>query len=315
MSAATHLTPVPTRPSAAIRPANSTRVGIGHALVDNCSFEQAEDAIIAHALAHAEPALVFTPNAQHIVLLSQNARLRDIYRNADLVLPDGVSLLLAARIFGREFPERIAGVDLFQSLCARAAAAGLKLFFLGGRPGSADAVADVFRSRHPGIQIPTYCPPLGFEIDPTELDGVASAIRAAQPHIVFVGLGAPKQELWIADHGRKLGPNVYVGVGGSFEMVAGIVKRAPRWIQALGCEWLHRLLVEPRRLWRRYLVGNPQFIAIVLKQRVRRAVLKALLHVLKTPSFEAELHDSALLAEAASILLRTSAIPPPAQQS
>ncbi len=245
------------------------RIAIGNAFVDCCSFDEALANITRHAISGGAPAYVVTPNAQHIVLLAREPRLREIYREADLVVPDGFSLLLAARALGRKFPERVAGVDLFQALCGSAAQSGLRVFLLGGRPGSADLAASVLKKRFPGLEIDTYCPPLGFETSDIELARARHAVTQFGPHLLFVGLGAPKQEHWIYDHGRKLA-SVCIGVGGSFEMVTGIIPRAPRWIQSIGCEWLYRLCREPRRMWRRYLVGNLQFGWILLEQAFAR---------------------------------------------
>jgi N-acetylglucosaminyldiphosphoundecaprenol N-acetyl-beta-D-mannosaminyltransferase len=247
------------------------RIAIGDALVDRCSSREAMDSITRHALADGVPAYVCTPNAQHIVLLSREIRLRQIYRDADLVVPDGFSLLLAARVLGSKFPERVCGVDLFEALCGSAAENGLRVFLLGGRPGSADSAASLMKIRHRGLEVDTYCPPFGFEKSESELARVADAVSQFRPNILFVALGAPKQEYWIYNHGLKLGVPVSLGVGGSFEMVAGIVPRAPRWIQDIGCEWLYRLAREPRRMWRRYLAGNIEFGLIILRQAFSRS--------------------------------------------
>jgi N-acetylglucosaminyldiphosphoundecaprenol N-acetyl-beta-D-mannosaminyltransferase len=271
MSAAHQIQTPPLRLPDPIRSQSAARVCIGHALVDSCSFEEARSAILRHALAAGAPAYIITPNAQHIVLLNDDSRLREIYRDADLVVPDGVSLLLASRIFGSTLPERVTGVDLFQALCASAASAGLNVFFLGGLPGSADHAAAQLQERHPGLKVETYCPPWGFEHNPGELDRIAAVIRNAHARILFVGLGAPKQDYWIYDHGRQLGVNVLMGIGGSFEMVGGFIKRAPALVRRLGLEWLYRFCKEPRRTWRRYLFGNVQFIVTILKQRLRPA--------------------------------------------
>ena len=251
--------------------ARQERIAIGQAFVDRCSFDEAISRITAHALAEgAAPAYVVTPNAQHIVLLARDSRLRAIYREADLVVPDGFSLLLAARALGHRFPERVPGVDLFQALCGSAAETGLRVFLLGGRPGSADQAASVMQERFPGLETATYCPPLGFEKSDVELARVSQAVKTFRPDLLFVALGAPKQEYWMYEHGRKLGAAVCIGVGGSFEMVTGIVPRAPRWMQSIGCEWVYRLCQEPRRMWRRYLVGNVQFGWILLQQAMAR---------------------------------------------
>lgn len=301
---ATQLRSLPICRHSNIRPPNTVRIYIGQALVDSCSFREACDAIFAHAASDGSPAYIITPNAQHVVLLNGDSRLREIYQHADLVVPDGISLLFAARVFGRAFPERITGVDLFQSLCGMAASAGLRVFLLGGAPSSAGRAAACLRGRYPGLDVQTYCPPPGFEKDSGELEKISETIRAATPHLLFVGLGAPKQEYWIYDHGRHLGVSICMGIGGSFEMVSGIFKRAPHWVRTLGCEWLYRLCLEPRRLWRRYLIGNSQFIRIVLHQRMRRALFSALVRILKSADLESGLQDAELYSDAMDILCR-----------
>jgi N-acetylglucosaminyldiphosphoundecaprenol N-acetyl-beta-D-mannosaminyltransferase len=274
-----------------IRTANADRISIGHLLVDNCLFNEAAVAIIDYALAGGPPAYVITPNAQHVVLLDEDMRLRKIYRGADLVVADGISLVLASRMFGHHIRERVAGVDLFQRLCSLAAERGLRVFLLGGRPGAAERAAAALQGRWPKLQIDNYCPPMGFEESPEETKRVADAVLAFQPHLLFVGFGAPKQERWIFEQGLRLGAVVSIGVGGSFEMVSGIVQRAPLWVQHIGCEWLYRLCMEPRRMWRRYLIGNARFCTIVLQQSVRKGLLSAFTEILRKQSFAAELLD------------------------
>jgi N-acetylglucosaminyldiphosphoundecaprenol N-acetyl-beta-D-mannosaminyltransferase len=210
---------------------------------------------------------VVTPNAQHIVLLESDAALRDAYANADLVVADGTSLVFASRLLGEKLRERVAGIDLFEQVCAEAAELGLRVFLLGGRPGSAERAAEKLRRKFPGLSVAgTCCPPLGFERDEQELQVIGDAIRAARPDLVFVALGAPKQESWMHQYGRRLGVPVLIGVGGSFEIVGGLLPRAPRFLQHLGCEWFYRLLLEPRRLWRRYLIGHCKFMGVFLRQ-------------------------------------------------
>jgi N-acetylglucosaminyldiphosphoundecaprenol N-acetyl-beta-D-mannosaminyltransferase len=267
---------------------------VGHALIDNCSSQQVCASIIAHAQNQGKPAYVLTPNAQHIVLLEKERRLQEIYDRADLVIPDGVSLLIAARLYGRSLQQRIAGVDLFRALCGLAAEAGLHVFLLGGRPGSAELAAINLKNDYPDLQCTTYCPPLGFEQNPDHLQHTADAITAAQPDLLFAAFGAPKQEYWIYQHGLQLSVPVCIGVGGSFEIVGGIVPRAPMWAQNIGCEWLYRLCLEPRRMWRRYLIGNLQFAAIVLRQRVRRFFLDIFVHLVNEDRFGAELSEITL---------------------
>ena len=244
------------------------RIQIGEALVHSCQFEEALDAITRIAVEGGPPSYVVTPNAQHIVLLAGDRYLRQIYSEAALVLPDGISLVHASRLLGGRIPCRVTGVDLFEALCARAAFEGLSVFLLGGRPGSAERTAMNLQSRYSGLIVSGICcPPFGFEKDESQQRKVEDCILAAKPDLLFVGLGAPKQEYWMHRYARTLGVPVSMGVGGSFEMVGGAVRRAPAWIRNLGCEWLHRLLSEPNRMWRRYLIGNLQFVFIVLLQK------------------------------------------------
>jgi N-acetylglucosaminyldiphosphoundecaprenol N-acetyl-beta-D-mannosaminyltransferase len=277
-----------------LRRSATGQVAIGHALIDNCSLKDACDAIVSHAKSGGRPAYVTTANAQHIVLLDRDRRLREIYESADLVVPDGFSLLLAARLHGRVLQERIAGVDMFQILCHLAAEHDLHVFLLGGLPQSAELAAKVVKRRVSSLRVSTYCPPFGFEKTSAGLAETARAVRAAKPDLLFVGLGAPKQEYWIYEHGLQLSIPVSIGVGGSFEMVAGIIPRAPLWMQSFGCEWLYRLCREPRRLWRRYLIGNLEFSTIVFRQSVRRAFLSTFFTLIDKGRFGAELFEADL---------------------
>ncbi|MBV9886715.1 MAG: WecB/TagA/CpsF family glycosyltransferase, partial [Acidobacteria bacterium] len=155
-------------------------------MIDDCSFEQACEAIVAHARSGGRPSFVTTANAQHIVLLETDRRLREIYAHADLIVPDGYSLLLAARFSGRSLRERVTGVDMFQSLCGLAAKNGLNVFLLGGRPNAANLTAETLKQRWPALRVTTYCPPVGFEKTRKGLDETARAIRAAKPDMLFV---------------------------------------------------------------------------------------------------------------------------------
>ena len=294
MNTATQRRYAPVPRLSALRHVGMDRVGIGYALIDNCSSQEACAAIIAHAKAGGEPAYVTTANAQHIVLLDRDLLLREIYDRADLVVPDGGSLLLAAWLFGRRLQERITGVDMFQALCGLAAEDSLHVFLLGGRPGSADLTAKVLKQRFPPLKISTYCPPFGFEQTAAGIEETMRQVRAAHPDLLFVALGAPKQEYWIYEHGLRLSVPVSIGVGASFDMVAGVFPRAPLWIQNHACEWLYRLCLEPRRMWRRYLIGNLEFGAIVSRQCVRRAFLNAFFSLADKNRFAAELYEPGL---------------------
>jgi N-acetylglucosaminyldiphosphoundecaprenol N-acetyl-beta-D-mannosaminyltransferase len=245
------------------------RVNICGVEIDKYSFDEVIKIIIEHAVARGEPKYVVTPNAMHILSLQKDAEFQKIYRNSFLAVPDGVSLLWAAKFLQTPLQNRVNGTDLFEKLCAIAAEKNLKVFLLGGRPGAAQKAQEVLQARHPNLVIAgTYCPPYGFESQPEELNLINSQIKAASPDILFVGLGAPKQEKWIAANYLELGVPVSIGIGVSFELVADMVRRAPAWMQKTGLEWLFRLIVEPQRLWKRYILGNPTFIWLVLKQKL-----------------------------------------------
>jgi N-acetylglucosaminyldiphosphoundecaprenol N-acetyl-beta-D-mannosaminyltransferase len=265
---------VMSRPTAKI-----DRIKIGRAFVDATSFTETVDILVEHALSRKAPVYIVTPNAQHVVMLEDDPQFREAYEHAALVLPDGASLLGAARILGAKLKERITGIDLFQGLCERAAQEGLRVFLLGGRPGAADLAVKKLRARYPNLIVAGTCrPPDAFDKNEGLLREVARMIREASPHFLFVGLGARMQENWLYQHGRKLGVPVSVGVGGSFDVVSGLLPRAPRWMQDWGFEWLFRVAAEPRRLWKRYLIGNSRFVAIVLRQLVTAGIHSGLVH-------------------------------------
>jgi N-acetylglucosaminyldiphosphoundecaprenol N-acetyl-beta-D-mannosaminyltransferase len=242
-------------------------VTIAGVRIDALDFDNVVEAIVAHAARGGAPAYVVTPNAHHVVLLQRDALLREIYEHALLVVPDGVPLLWAATLLGMRLPGRVNGTDLFEALCARAATQGLRVFLLGGREGAAVTAAARLTARHPSLKIcGMHCPPMNFEKNPKDCKRIVAEIEAVRPHLLFVGLGAPKQEYWMYRNYKELGVPVSLGIGVSFELVGGIVPRAPRWMQRAGFEWLYRLGAEPGRLWRRYLVGNALFCALVARQ-------------------------------------------------
>jgi N-acetylglucosaminyldiphosphoundecaprenol N-acetyl-beta-D-mannosaminyltransferase len=247
------------------------RLLIGGAPVDPCTFREAVARIVERASSGLPPAYVVTPNAHHVSLLRDSEAFRRVYDGAWLSLADGMPLVWASRILGSPVPEKVSGSDLFPALCKAIAGTQLRVFLLGGLPGSAEGAARVLESRYPGLRITgSHCPPYGFEHDPVEGPRAIAAVREAAPHLLFVALGAPKQELWMHDNRERLGVPVSIGVGGSFEFVAGMVRRAPKWMRRSGLEWLFRLGMEPRRLWKRYLVTNTRFLGIVAGQYATR---------------------------------------------
>ena len=222
----------------------------------------------------SHPAYVVTANVDHVVRYHRRPELRQLYTEADLVVADGMPVIWASRLLGQPLPERVAGSDLFPALCAQAAKNDLAVFLLGGAPGTARQAAKVLQTEHPRLRVAgIFCPDYGFEDDPSQMSRVIEVVRAAQPDILFVGLGSPKQENWIAANRQACGAKLSIGVGISFSFVSGHVTRAPRWMRWIGLEWFHRLCQEPRRLWRRYLIDDSIFLLLVVKGLWERGVV------------------------------------------
>jgi N-acetylglucosaminyldiphosphoundecaprenol N-acetyl-beta-D-mannosaminyltransferase len=205
-----------------------------------------------------------------------SADVRELVAAADLVVADGMPLLWAGGLQGSPFPERVAGSSLILSLTAAASDAGASVFLLGGNPGTADAAAAKLTSLSPQLRVAgTLCPPFGFDTDPAWLDRIEQTLRETAPDIVFVGLGFPKQERLIAELRGGLPTTWFVSCGVSFSFVAGEIPRAPETLQRLGLEWLHRMVHEPKRLYRRYLFHGVPFLVPLLYSalafRVRHA--------------------------------------------
>lgn len=247
-----------------------SKINICGIAMDNLYLSEAVSRIDAEVLA-SSPKFVVTPNVDHIVQLQSDFDFKNIYNNARLVLADGMPIIWASHFLGTPLKERVTGADLAPELCALAHRKGYQLFFLGGRPDAARQAKERIEKRYPGIKpIAIYSPPFGFEQDEEENKKILKMIKESKPDILLVGLGAPKQEKWIYRNYKELGVPVSVGVGVTFEFMAGIVKRAPKWMQNAGLEWFWRLLMEPSRLWKRYLIKDMPFFWLVLKQKFRR---------------------------------------------
>ncbi len=218
-----------------------------------------------------DPVYLGSINVDMVIRCNRDMTFAYYYENCHLCLTDGVPILWAAKFLGTPLKEKVAGSDLVPKICELANTQGYKIFFLGGRPGAAEAAKQKLLKKFPHLNIvDTYAPPYGFEKNPQELKKMENLIRQAKPDILLVGLGAPKQEQWIAKHYEHLGVPVMMGVGVTFEFIAGIVQRAPLWMQKNGLEWMWRLLMEPRRLWKRYLIDDMQFFNLILKQKLNQ---------------------------------------------
>jgi N-acetylglucosaminyldiphosphoundecaprenol N-acetyl-beta-D-mannosaminyltransferase len=238
------------------------RLRIGRVWVDALTFDQAL-VEIEKLVDRGEGGAVFTPNVDHIVKAESNEAFSDAYQRCSLSLADGMPLIWVSPLLGCALPERVAGSDILRPVLEMAARRKWRVYLLGGAPGVAEEVATLL-ANDMGIIVAGWddCRIQSDGSDPT--GGSFARALAAKPDLIFVALGPPKQELWIHRSMDMLRPAVSLGVGASLDFLVGKYKRAPRWMGRVGLEWLYRLLQEPRRLWRRYLVEAPRFLGVVL---------------------------------------------------
>ena len=209
--------------------------------------------------------------ATHTVMAAQeDPGLYEAVCASDFTVPDGQPLVWALNLLGHSVADRVYGPELMDRACARAARSGQRLYLYGGRnQGALAQLARVLRLRHPGLQIVGGHVPPFRELTDAEEDAVAADIRRSGADVVWVGIGVPKQEKWMARMRHRVGAPVLIGVGAAFDFHAGLIPQAPGWMQRLGLEWLFRLAQEPRRLWRRYLRYNPRFVVGFVRQYLR----------------------------------------------
>lgn len=211
---------------------------------------------------------VVTPNVDHIMLLQADREFFAAYRDAGLVIPDGMPLVWLSKMLpGPSIPERVAGTDLLFRLCSLAAQESLSVAFVGGRPGAAETAAKRMAKVNSGLKVAGfYCPPWGFERNEEESRKIVALVNTWHPNILFFGVGAPKQEKWLKSHFDDLQVNCALCVGAGIEFAANLLERAPKVMQQLGLEWAFRLWNEPRRLWKRYLVKDIGFFWLAMKE-------------------------------------------------
>lgn len=244
------------------------RVRIGQLAIDAVTFAQALDKI-AQLVDRRNGGTVFTPNVDHVVKAEHDAHFRRAYSHADLCLADGMPLLWASRLLGSPLPEKVSGSDLIVPLVRLASERRWRIYLLGGGPGVAEKASEKLARELGADIVGTDAPTIGPDGADENSKQTLERLRAASPDLVLVAFGAPKQELWIDRFTDRIAPAVAIGVGGSLDFVAGEVRRAPAWMSRVGVEWLFRLLQEPRRMWRRYLIEDPVFLLIVARSRRR----------------------------------------------
>ena len=237
--------------------------------------EQRCKQIVMEGLQAGQGGVIVTANLDHLRRYGRDEAYRRIAQHAELCVTDGAPLIWASHLQGTPLPERIAGSDLIWSLSESAAEQKRSIFLLGGNTGTDKKASQILESRYPGLRIAgTACPPIGFEKSQYEREALLDALRKADPDIVYVALGSPKQERFIDSIRHTLPKAWWIGVGISFSFVTGDVKRAPAWMQQRGLEWVHRLSQEPKRLTKRYIVQGIPFglklMSNALKTRIQR---------------------------------------------
>lgn len=221
------------------------------------------------AITNKQFAQVAITPVNSIVAALNNPRVKDVYNASEFVLCDGMPVKWASHFLGNPICERITGLDLLPDLIHLAAQKNYSVFLLGASPGVGETLKKTILAKYPNCNIAgIYVPPFMKTFTEEENQKMVNAINAVQPDIVLVSLTAPKQDLWIAQNRTVLKTYVCVGIGGAFEVMAGLAKRSPKWMHKAGLEWFYRFIQEPKRMFRRYFIEAPVFIPLVIKQKL-----------------------------------------------
>ena len=231
--------------------------------LDNLSEEEAAEHVVS-GVQRGEGGQLVNPNVDVMRQVTTDRSLRPLLQNADLVLPDGMPLLWAARLQGTPLKQRIPVSEAINTLCVKASEKGVGVFLLGGSPGTAERAAKVLTDRCPQLCASYLCPPFGFENNELEMARIFQSLQRDRPGIVFCAFGFPKQERLMQVLSERFPATWFVGSGGTFSMIAGDTPKAPAWMRNNGLEWVHRLRLEPRRLFERYIVHDLPFACRML---------------------------------------------------
>ena len=216
--------------------------------------------------------VIYTPNVDHLVKLQKDREFYQVYQDADYRICDSQLIIYASRFLGQPIKEKISGSDLFPAFYQRYSQdENVKIFLLGGLEGVAETARHRINQKvERNMVVGSYSPPFGFEHDPDECDKIVELINTSGANVLAVGVGAPKQEKWIANYRSRLTTiKTFFAIGATIDFEAGILNRAPQWMSQAGLEWLYRLLMEPGRLWKRYLVEDVGFFILILRQKLR----------------------------------------------
>ncbi|MBA3927901.1 WecB/TagA/CpsF family glycosyltransferase [Listeria rustica] len=206
-------------------------------------------------------------NASKINLMAENKELANIVNTSPLINADGQSIVWAMKFLGHDARERVTGIDLFENLVKKSAEKGYRVYYFGAQEDVVQEVVQLHQQQYPDLKIAGY---RNGYFEDAESEEIALAIRKSKADIVFVAFSSPKKEQWIHAYKETMGVPFVMGVGGSFDVMAGVTKRAPQWMQQTGLEWFYRFMQEPKRMFRRYFVGNLSFVWKVMKERWRQ---------------------------------------------
>ena len=236
----------------------------------NMTLDEGANCLVDDSKAR-EPFLVVTPNVDHVVKLVKDSEMKKIFSAARYRFADGMPIVWLSRVLMSPLKARVTGADMLVKVAEVSVVSQSRIFLLGGRPGVAEMAANKLRAKFAGVEISgVYSPPFGFEYDVGECKKIIGIINESKSNILFVGLGAPKQEKWAYEYMNLIQVGAIVGVGAAFDFAAGTIGRCPTFFQNIGCEWIWRLLQEPRRLGRRYLIEDVTFINMAVKEILKR---------------------------------------------
>lgn len=244
--------------------------------IQRLHFSAANHELLKVAAERNHPSrIVVTPNVDHVVKLDQQPAFKQLYTTSDYIFADGMPIVWASKMTATPLPERVTGADLFVSLCLGCMEKQMSIFILGGQPGQESMLQAAFGKTYPGLKVSIFCPSMQFDAEGPESDEAIRQIQHAQPNILFICLGMPKQEKLAFRYRTQFRSNnvpLILCVGAAMEFALGQKKRAPLWMQKIGMEWSWRLATEPRRLWQRYTTQGWKFLGLLRREyRIQKA--------------------------------------------
>lgn len=245
----------------------SSRLRLLDCPIDNATFAETLD-VIEGFVRSGVPHHQVSVNVDKVLKVRSDPEFRRIVEEADLVSVDGLPIVWAGRLLGHPIKERVAGIDLMQAVVGRGAERGWRVYFLGATAEVLKKAIEELKRAHPRLQVAGSRH--GYWSSEAEEARIVEDIRRAKADVLFIGISSPKKELFAYRHGPRMGVPFVMGVGGSFDVIAGVTRRAPTWMQQVGLEWFWRFLQEPRRMWRRYFVDDMKFVLLVARQMLRR---------------------------------------------